>query len=172
MVRSFLFSFLSRQAAFNEERFKERYPHFWLVLETPARKVLPPTTEVANTQAGVRPVTGDWPPPGDALCFELVVNPRESASFRVGRNNSNDIAILDESVSRDHCVVTCAVPPSWTISPLLSSETWVGGKSVGPGQLQRVEFEQPIRLGQAVVTLYDPGALLNRLRAHAAAQLA
>jgi hypothetical protein len=169
MVRSFLLSYLSRKAAFNEKRFQEHYPYCWLVLETSARRGEPVagSARVADTRQGILNQGGDWPPAGDSLCFELAVSERGTARFRIGRALGNDIEIIDDSVSREHLVLSCLSPDAWTLSPIANTSTWIESRAISPGATEPIAFGAKLKLGQAILRLEDVPSMAAKLKQRA-----
>lgn len=167
MARAYLLSQLAVQALrLAPVDFLARYPHSWLVRETGALN-LPDAADTVplTTQAPSDTVT-PRARPGDSLCFQLVATEKNSGAIHIGRSRSNDVVVNDETVSRQHLVLTSRGEGEWSASSTPTSKsTAFMAKALAAGSTVRLFRGVQLKIGSIVFTFYDASGLLERLAA-------
>ena len=120
-VRAYMMSFVGLQLTTGRDRFPERFPHPWLVWEPGAWHV--PQAGAHRTQL---PTHEKRPGRGDALCFEIALQP--GGKLHAGRSDAHALVINDATFSRDQFLVQRSAVDDWTIEamPAASSATLDG----------------------------------------------
>lgn len=166
MVRSVLLSVLVRQHLSLKNEFRRRYPHAWLVWEAGAWNVQAAGEQnVAHTQPPAEDLQ-DCLPTGDVLCFELATSsPRQT--LRLGRASVNDVVIHDATVSREHMLLT-RDGGEWSVElqgP--DRQVAIAGRSLGHGKSARLRRGDVLKVGEILLTFYDPNSFEMRVEAEA-----
>lgn len=165
-MRCVLLSVLIRQQLSLKDEFRRRYPHCWLVWEEGAWNVTPPGEQSLSRTMPPLDELQDCLPTGDVLAFELDVS--KAPALTLGRSTQNDIVIDDNTVSREHLVLTCAAPDQWSVESKGSSQRLsVAGKNVVPGAPVPLRPRDVLKVGGVVLTFYDPAGFDRRLQSEA-----
>ncbi|HME91478.1 MAG TPA: FHA domain-containing protein [Myxococcaceae bacterium] len=166
MVRSVLLSVLVRQHLSLKQEFKRRYPHAWLVWEAGAWNVSEAGEQnVAHTQPPAEDLQ-DCLPTGDVLCFELATSAPQQ-TLRLGRASVNDIVINDATVSREHLLVTRNAAGEWSAELKGGRHVAVAGRSLAKGKSARLGQGDVLKVGEVLLTFYDPKSFEMRVEAEA-----
>jgi hypothetical protein len=167
MVRSVLLSVLVRQHLSLRNEFAKRYPHAWLVWEAGAWSVSGDGEQnVAHTLPPAEDLQ-DCLPTGDVLCFELATAV-PGQTLTLGRASQNDIVINDSTVSREHLVLTRGPSGEW-IADLTSStpQVSISGRHLVHGKLTSLRQGDVLKVGEVLMTFYDPQSFEQRIRTEA-----
>lgn len=169
MARSLLLSLLVRQHLVLREKFRARYPHPWLIWEAGGWNV--PETERQNVAATQLPVSDlrDCLPPGDALCFELVLFGEATQVLPLGRASHNALVINDATVSREHLVLRTSPYGQWMVEALpRASSVKLDGVVLEPGHPVPLMPGARLELGDVRLTFHDAAGFYSRLERLAA----
>ncbi|ATB30865.1 FHA domain-containing protein [Melittangium boletus] len=161
MARSLLLSLLVRQHLALKEKFRARYPHYWLVWESGAWNV--PEGGEQNHGATRLPndELSDCLPAGDAMCFEL--NPGKDL-LEIGRASHNAFVINDATVSREHLVLRARADGGWAVEARpQSGPALLEGQRLTPGQLHPLETGMHLQLGDVRLTFHDADSFHQRM---------
>jgi hypothetical protein len=167
MVRSVLLSILVRQQLSLKDNFRKRYPHAWLVWEQGAWDVSGAGEQ--NLGMTMPPVEDlqDCLPVGDLLAFELAVS-EVPQTLKLGRSAQNDIIVNDSTVSREHLLLTCSSPESWTTEVSgPSQQLSISNKAIPYGTRAPVRQGDVLKVGEVLLTFYDAGSFEHRIRSEA-----
>ena len=112
---------------------------------------------------------------GDPLVFRVEKREEASSAFplgvTIGRVDSNDLVLDDDSVSRFHAFFRFDQPgKTWVLSDAESKNgTWVDGQKLAPEQSAPLKDGSRLRFGNAELQFLMPAAFLRLLDAHGAA---
>jgi len=167
MVRAFLLSFVTRQYLLLRERVSERYPHDWLVWEPGIWSAVSSNKgeDLAATRLPAS-AAGERPPKGDALCYLLPRTQGQPTSIDIGRANTNQLVINDATVSRSHLLLKAEKEGPWLAEVALASRaTEYRSRSLSPGDSVMLRSGDQLKIGDVLLTYYDPAGFLQRLAA-------
>lgn len=165
MVRSVLLSVLVRQHLSLKHEFRKRYPHPWLVWEAGAWNVSEVGEQnVAHTQPPAEDLQ-DCLPTGDVLCFELATSSPQQ-KLRLGRASLNDIVINDATVSREHLTLTSNAG-EWCAELESPTRAAISGRALARGKPVALHQRDVLKVGEVLLTFYDPGAFERRVESEA-----
>jgi len=167
MVRSVLISVLVRQHLSLRSEFAKRYPNAWLVWEAGAWSVSGDGEQnVAHTLPPAED-RQDCLPTGDVLCFELAISTPDQ-TLSLGRASQNDIVINDSTVSREHLVLARNSSGEWSAditSP--TPQVSISGRHLVHGKPTSLRQGDVLKVGEVLLTFYDPQSFELRIRTEA-----
>ncbi len=167
MVRSVLISVLVRQHLSLRSEFAKRYPNAWLVWEAGAWSVSGDGEQnVAHTLPPAEDLQ-DCLPTGDVLCFELATSSPDQ-TLSLGRASQNDIVINDSTVSREHLVLARNSSGEWSAditSP--TPQVSISGRHLVHGKPTSLRQGDVLKVGEVLLTFYDPQSFELRIRTEA-----
>ena len=159
-MRSYLLSVLAtRHRAHDVDIFQTANPWDWVVWEPG------PWKPAAQDTLTSRPVATAPAPKGtEALALALVARDGANAQVTLGRGQSCDLVINDGTLSSLHLVFMHG-PSGWTVRDAGSRNgTVLRGAKLMPGQPKPLQSGDRLNAGSVVLTFYEPGQLLERLR--------
>ena len=167
MVRSVLISVLVRQHLSLRSEFAKRYPNAWLVWEAGAWSISGDGEQnVAHTLPPAEDLQ-DCLPTGDVLCFELTTSSPDQ-TLSLGRASQNDIVINDSTVSREHLVLARNSSGEWSAditSP--TPQVSISGRHLVHGKPTSLRQGDVLKVGEVLLTFYDPQSFELRIRTEA-----
>ena len=163
-LKTLLLSAVARQFMIQGEGFLNAHPNDWLVWEAGVLNAPRGNVATAVTVSEGLDLAAALPRAGDPLCF-LLENLTPGAVVTVGRADTNDVVLSDETVSRHHCTLRFE-EKGWSVSvpdPTVTLE--VAGLPVPYGRFVEIGAGEMLTLGNLTLSLHSAQSMVARLAA-------
>lgn len=164
VVQGYLLSFLVRKFFLQRDSATLRGVPGWWVWEPGSWRAASHDEKTQGFGGTVSGKSTTGPQRGDALCYALRVTADRAYRLRVGRAESSDLVINDETVSREHLILHFDTARGFEAESIGAARTAdEQGVLWTPGQRVPLQPGMRTQLGAVRFTFFDSAGFLARL---------